>query len=80
MKRQPPATGPEREFALRVTQTELTTIVAALEYWERRQLFLSNLARNHGREKESVVRLESSATTAALSERLQVIGAQKEGQ
>ena len=76
MKRQPvPAT--ERAFDLRVTQTELTTVINALEWMSRRQNFLALLATNQGRDNESDVRRESAAVVSALSERLQMIGAQQ---
>jgi hypothetical protein len=71
---------PEREFLLKVTETELTLLVTSLEYMERRQLFLATLASNQGRDKESLARRESAGTTAKLSERLFAIGAdEKEG-
>ena len=78
MKRQPPAPAPEREFALTVTQTELTMLVTALEYLERRNLFIATLADNQAREKEAVARRESAALASALSERLYAVGAEGE--
>jgi hypothetical protein len=74
MKRQT-ATAPEREFALPITESELSTLVSALEYLERRQLFLAKLANNQGREKEAQARIESSGATVKLAEKLYAIGA-----
>jgi hypothetical protein len=76
MKRQP-TPDPEREFGLRVTQTELTMLVTALEYLERRNLFIATLADNQAREKEAVARRESAALASALSERLYAVGAKE---
>jgi hypothetical protein len=73
--KQQPKPNPEREFSLTVTQTELTTIVTALEYLERRHLFIATLADN--REKEAVARRESAALASALSERLYAVGAKE---
>lgn len=77
MKRQP-ASAPDREFVLTVTQTELTTVINALEWMSRRQNFLALLATNQGRDHEAVVRCENAASISALSERLQMASA-KEG-
>jgi hypothetical protein len=65
----------KREFVLKVTESELSTLVSALEYLERRQLFLAKLAGNQGREKEQLARIESSGATVKLTERLYEIGA-----
>jgi hypothetical protein len=67
MKRPAPKTEPESEFTLRVTQTELTMLVTALEYLERRNLFIATLADNQGRDKEAIARRESAATTVDFS-------------
>ena len=57
-----------------LTETERTTIISALEYWERRQLFLANLARHQGRAKEEQARNDTAAATAKLSDRIYRIG------
>jgi hypothetical protein len=65
----------EKRYVLSVTETELTLLCSSLEYMERRQLYLANLASNQGREKERLARIESAGTTVKLSERLYAIGA-----
>jgi hypothetical protein len=76
VKRQP-APAPEREFSLTVTQTELTTVITALEWMSRRQNFLALLATNQGRIAEADARCDRGSEIAALSERLQLIGAKE---
>jgi hypothetical protein len=67
----------ESIFTLQLTETELTLILSALSWLEKRQLYLENLARNHGRDREALARRESATTTVALSEKLYAIGAKE---
>ena len=72
-----PGAEPEREFTIRVTETELNLLLSALEHLGRRQRFLANLATNQARENEARARTEAAAATVKLSERLYAIGAQE---
>jgi hypothetical protein len=60
---------PERELLLKVTEMELTLLVTLLEYMERRQLFLVNLASNQGRDKESFAQRWSSLAIELIEPR-----------
>ena len=64
----------EREYNVPLTETELTIVISALEYLERRQHFLASLAATHGRDRECKARREGAAAASALSDRLCQIG------
>ena len=64
----------ERTHTVTLTETERTTIISALEYWERRQMFLANLARHQGRTREEQARNDTAAATEKLADRIYRLG------
>jgi hypothetical protein len=64
-------------YTVIVTESELTLLVSSLAYMEKRQIFLSNLESNQGREKAALARLKTAAATVQLSDKLCTVGARK---
>lgn len=65
----------EKTFTVELTESELTTIVAALWHKERNQVRLAQIARREENTKLEAIRRESAAAALRLADKLCVIGA-----
>jgi hypothetical protein len=63
----------EEFFTITISESELILLVSSLAYLEKRQIFLSNMESNQGRENEALARLESASKTVDLSEKIQAV-------
>jgi hypothetical protein len=66
-----------KQFTVTFTESELTLVLTSLERMTQRQKFLSVLAHNNARDRETQQRLESVDDIAELSDRLYRIAAQE---
>lgn len=67
----------ESIFTITVTESELTLLVNALSYLEKRQLFIAAMESHQNRQSEAIDRCEAAAETATLAAKLCAIGAKK---